>query len=815
MNDLRYALRALRKSPGYTSVAVLVLALGIGVNTAVFSVLNGVVLRPLRYEAADRLYGVWEQSERGDYRLASYPTFLDWREQSDVFEALAYVRGTSTLMPGDQGARQVGSAFVSDEFFDVLRGRPLLGRTFSDEEQRPGGPRVAVLTYALWQERFGGDEGVLGSTLRLDDVWYTVVGVVPDWFQFPDWAEVYLPLAVIAPTDRILSQRDFHADSRVVVKLKPAVSVEQAQAAMANIQGRLAAAYPAESRGWTGVELVSLFEEELRFGAVRPILLLLTGAVTLVLLLACANVANMSLVRAATRSRELAVRAALGAGRGRVTRLLLAESAVLVLSGGVLGLLVAWWGISLLRAAAPEGLPRITEIALDGRILGFTALISILVTVLVGLVPALRATASDLTEPWKAGSHGAGGARVQSRLRSSLVAFEVAVALVLLIGTGLLVRSLWVVSRVDPGFDPTRVVTLAIFPPSPRYDAPDRAVALYQRVAEEIAALPGVEEVALSNHLPLGGASLPRPIEIAGRPPDPRGIDEPVLFRTISTEYFATMRIPVRRGRPFTPGEVATAAPVAIINETLARRYWPDANPVGRFVTLFKSSQARADFGERIQVEIVGVVGDVRHTGLEDDPAAEVYIPYTLNPWGYMNVVVRATGDAASLIPVLTRTVAAVDPDIPVAGRQRPGTMTQVLSGQLARRRFTATLLSGFAAGALLLAALGIYGVMAYLVTLRTREIGVRAALGATPRRITRLVVAQSAGVVVIGLAVGLAAAFGLTQLIENLLYGVAATDAMTFASVTVFLGVVALLASYLPARRAAKIDPMEALRHE
>jgi putative ABC transport system permease protein len=811
--DLRYALRALRKSPGYTIVAVLALALGIGVNTAVFSVLDGVLLRPLRYEEADRLFGVWERSEGGDYRLPSYPTFLDWREQSDVFHALAFVRGTSTLMPGDEGARRVGSAFVSEEFFDVLRGQPLLGRMFSHDEQQPGGPRVAVLTHALWRERFGSDESAVGSTIRLDDASYTIVGILPPWFRFPDWAEVYLPLAGIISTDRILAQRGFHADSRVVVKVQPNVSVTQAQAAMAGIQARLATAYPAEHRGWTGVELVSLFEQELGFGAVRPILYLLAGAVTLVLLLACANVANMSLVRAATRSRELAIRAALGAGRRRVARLLLAESAVLALSGGALGLLFAWWAIGLLRAAAPEGLPRVTEIAVNARMLGFTVLVSVLATVCIGLAPVVRATKPDLTEPLKSGSAAAAGAGIRSRLRSSLVALEVALALVLLIGTGLLVRSLWVLSRVDPGFDPTRLATVTVFPPSPRYDAPDRAVALYQRVADAIDALPGVEKVALSNHLPLGRASLFRPIEIPGREPDPEG-DEQVLFRTISAEYFATMRIPVRRGRPFTPGDVATASHVAIVNETLARRYWPDQDPIGRFVTLFKSSQARADFGERFSVEIVGVVGDVRNV-IEDEPAPEVYIPYTVNPWGWVNVVVRTAGDPEALMPLLSRTVAAVDPDIPVAGRQRPGTMRQSVSGQLARRRFTVTLLSGFAAGALLLAALGIYGVIAYMVALRTREFGVRAALGATPRHITRLVVAQSARVVAVGLAVGLAAAFGATRLLRSLLYGVGTTDLMTFASVTVFLGAVALFASYLPARRATRVDPVVALRTE
>ena len=811
--DLRYALRTLRRTPVFTLIAVLTLATAIGANTVIFSVLNGVVLRPLQYQDSDRLFGIWERSEGGDYRLGSYPTFRDWRAQSNVFEALAYIRGSSSLIPTNDGSRRVGTAFVSDEFFDVLKGPPLVGRLFSPEEQRPGGPPVAVLTYELWRDVFGGDRGAVGSTIRLNDATYTVVGVLPAWFRFPSWAGVYVPLATIVPSDRILTQRGFHADSRIVVKLKPDVSVAQAQAAMANIQARLATAYPAENRGWTQVELASLFEEELRFGAVRPILILLSAAVAAVLLLACANVANMSLVRAATRSRELAVRAALGAGRGRVARLLFTESAVLVLAGGVVGLLLAFWAIALVRAAAPGGLPRVNEIAIDARMLGFTALICLLTTVAVGVVPAVRPPAADLSVPLKAGSPGAGTSGIWLRLRSALVALEVALALVLLIGTGLLVRSLWALSHVDPGFDPKGVITFAVFPPH-RYDAAERAVDLYQRVASAIASLPGAGEVALSNHVPLTGASLPRPIEVPGRTPDPQG-DPPVLFRTISAGYFDVMRIPMRKGRAFTATDIALASRVAIINETLARRFLPGQNPIGKFVTLFKSAQARSDFGQRFPVEIIGVVGDVKHTGLQDDAAPEVYIPYTVNPWGYMNVVVRTRGDPQAVLAAIPRAVAAVDRDIPVAGPQRPGALTQVVSGQWARQRFTVTMLSGFAGGALLLAALGIFGVIAYVVTLRTREFGVRAALGATPRDIVRLVIRQTTGVVVMGLVVGVGAALGLTRLMTSLLYNVPATDPLTFASLTVFLAVVALLASYLPARRATRGDPMIALRNE
>jgi putative ABC transport system permease protein len=813
LRDLRYALRTLRRTPVFTLIAVLTLATAIGANTVIFSVLNGVVLRPLQYDASDRLFGIWERSEGGDYRLGSYPTFRDWRAQSNVFEALAYIRGSSSLISTEDGSSRVGTAFVSDEFFDVLKAPPLIGRVFSPEEQQPGGPPVAVLTYELWRDVFGGDRGAVGSTIRLNDASYTIVGVLPAWFRYPSWTGVYVPLTTILPTDRILAQRGFHADSRIVAKLKPHVSPKQVQASMASIQARLATAYPAENRGWTQVELASVFEEELRFGAVRPILILLAAAVATVLLLACANVANMSLARAATRSRELAVRAALGAGRGRVARLLFTESAVLVLAGGVLGLLLAFWAIGLLRATAPGGLPRVNEIAIDARMLGFTALICLLATVAVGVAPAVRPPAADLSVPLKAGSPGAGASGIWLRLRSALVALEVALALVLLIGTGLLVRSLWALSHVDPGFDPQGVIAFQVFPP-PTYDASDRAVDLYQRVAGAIAALPGAGKVALSNHVPLTGAYLPRPIEIPGRTPDPQG-DPPVLFRTISAEYFDVMRIPVRQGRAFTAADVALASHVAIINETLARRFLPGQNPIGKFVTLFKSAQARSDFGQRFSVEIVGVVGDVRHTGLEDAPAPEVYIPYTVNTWGYMSVVVRTRGDTQALLNEIPRAVAAIDRDIPVAGAQRPGELAQVVAGQFARQRFTVTVLSGFAGGALLLAALGIFGVIAYVVTLRTREFGVRAALGATPRDIVRLVIRQTTGVVVVGLVVGFGAALALTRLMTRLLYNVPPTDPLTFASLTVFLAFVALLASYFPARRATRVDPMVALRNE
>jgi len=469
------------------------------------------------------------------------------------------------------------------------------------------------------------------------------------------------------------------------------------------------------------------------------------------------------------------------------------------------------------RAAAPDGLPRVAEIRIDGWVLAFTMVVSLVTVVVVGVAPALRATPPDLAASLKEGTSAAGRSRARSRLRSSLVALEVALALVLLVGSGLLLVSFWRLSRVELGFNPARIVSLDVFPPGRKYDAPENAAELYRRVAEAIASLPGVERVALSNFVPLAGAYFPSHIKVPGRMPPPEG-DEFVLFRTISADYFRTMEIPVRRGRPFTAAEVTSATRVAIVNETLARRYWPDQDPVGRPVTLFKSAQSRADFGQSFTAEVVGIVGDVRHTGLNESPAAEVYVPYTVNPWGHVAVIARTRVDPATLLVSLRRAVSAVDPDIPVVGATESGgmvTMKRLLADQLARRRFTVILLVAFAVAALLLAALGIYGVISYVVTLRTHEIGIRTALGATSKDVRVLVVVEALRVVAVGLVAGLAGAFGLTRLLRSLLYGVGPTDPGTFLTVTLLLAAVAFVASYLPARRASRVDPMVALRTE
>ena len=814
LQDLRYAVRTLTRSPGFTLAAGLALAVGIGANTAVFSVVRGVLLRPLAYDRSDRLYVLFEQNERGDGRLASYPTFHDWVDQSNAFSGLAFVRGKGFVLRAAEGAERLGGAAVSSGFFSTMGAHPLRGRVFTPDEES-GGAHVAVITYELWQERFGGRPDVVDSAVTFGDATYIVIGVLPQGFRYPVWADLYVPISTILGTDSALTQRGLHVDSRVVGRLKPGITPEQGTQAMSGLATRIAATYPKESAGWTRVALAPIRDEVLGFGStVERTLLVLAAAVGCVLLIACANVANLSLVRAATRAREIAIRTALGAGRIRVVRQLGTESAALALLGAVGGVLLALWGVGALKAAPPVGLPRIGEIAVDGAVLVFSLGVSILTAVLVGLAPAVRGSAPDLVHALKEGTHGAGDGSGRSRLRATLVTAEVALTLVLLVGAGLLIRSFWRLSRLDPGFNPERVVTLDVQPPR-RYVSAAQVMTLYRRLVDAVAILPGVQRVALSNHIPLSGAYIPSRIVIPGRVPQP-GQDESVLFRTVSAEYFRTMEIPVRRGRPFDERDMAPAAHVALVNEALARRDWPQADPVGHQITLFKSAQGQADFGQPFSVEVIGVIGNVRHIGLDQDPAPEVYIPYPVNLWGHIGLIVKTTADPRRMIRALRRAVLAVDPDIPVVGSDKGfRTMEDYLSTYLATRRFTMTLLAGFAACALLLSAIGIYGVIAYAVAQRTREIGIRTALGARPREVARLVLGQSMRTVALGLVVGVGGALAVSRLLSTLLYGVGATDPLTFIGVTLLLAAVAALASYVPARRATRVDPIVALRYE
>ncbi len=565
--DLRYAVRTLRKSPGFATAAILTLALAIGSNTAVFSVVNGVLLRPLPFAEQDRLFMLAEQSRQGAFRPPSYPTFLDWRAQSSAFSGLAYVRGGGQRLAGPEGVQSILASFVSPGFFATLGEPPLIGRLFTPDEEQSGA-HVTVLSYDLWQARFGGDPAILGKTLSLTAGVFTVVGVLPHDVAYPPWAaeQLYVPIATVAATDRALTQRGFHADCRIIGRLKPGMTLEQAKADLDGVARREAATYPGFNADWTSVALFPL-RDEILFGTTQQLLVLVV-AVGLVLMIGCVNVANLTLARAGARGRELAIRSALGAGRGRVVRQLLTESVLLASLGGGLGVAAAYAAIALLKRAAPSVLPRLETVQVDGWVLAFALGVTLITTVATGLLPALRAARPDLTDSLKEGTAGAGTGHRRQRLRAALVISEIALSVVLVVGAGLLIRSLWRLRAVNPGFDPQGLVTFWISPPPLRAQDPARLASLYTQVEDAARALPGVTSVALTNFTPLSGGGLPSPVEIPGRAPDPLR-DPRVWFMTVSPGYFRTMRIPVRAGREFTEADLAPGAAV-VVNEAFA-----------------------------------------------------------------------------------------------------------------------------------------------------------------------------------------------------------------------------------------------------
>jgi len=813
MNDLRFAVRTLRKSPGFAAAAILTLALAIGSNTAVFSLVNGVLLRPLPFAEQDRLFMLAEQSRQGAFRPPSYPTFLDWRAQSSAFADLAYVRGGGQRLAGPEGIQSIVASAVSTGFFATLGEGPLLGRLFTQDEERAG-THVAVLSYALWQSRFGGDPHMLGKALSLTAGVFTVVGVLPHDVAYPPWAseQLYMPIATVAATDRALTQRGFHADCRIIGRLKPGMTREQAKANLDGVARREAATYPGFNADWTSVALFPL-RDEILFGTTQQLLVLVV-AVGLVLMIGCVNVANLTLARAGARGRELAIRSALGAGRGRVVRHLLTESLVLASVGAALGVVAAYSAVAMLQRAAPTVLPRLETVRVDGSVLGFALGVTIITAVGAGLFPALRAARPDLTDSLKQGTAGAGTGRGRQRLRAALATSEIALAVVLVVGAGLLIRSLWQLVAVNPGFDPQGLVTFWISPPPLRAQDPARLAALYTRVEDAARALPGVTSVALTNFAPLSGGGLPSPVEIPGRAPDPLR-DPRVWFMTVSPGYFRTMRIPLRAGRDFTEADLAPGAAV-IVNEAFVRAFWPGLDPIGRQVTLHKAVQGRPDFGEPLPGTVVGVVGDVHHFGLDTPAEAQVYVPFTRNVWGHMSLVVRTAVAPAGFLATLGRSVRQVDPDIPMTlSGSRSAADTIDITAGLESRQLDAWLLGGFAAAALLLAAIGIYGLLAYAVGQRRRELGIRLALGASRGDVMSQVVGEGIRLAAAGIVVGVLIALAVTRLLAALLYGVGASDPKTFVGVVALLAVVSLVASYLPARRAALVDPIVALRHE
>ncbi|MBA3553385.1 MAG: ABC transporter permease [Gemmatimonadales bacterium] len=756
----------------------------------------------------------FESDSAGNNRLASYPTFQDWRAATNLFDGLAFARGFGTVMKTAAGAERLVTAYVTDEFFEVLPTRAAVGRTLIAGDWAPGAPAAVMLSHRLWQRRFGGDPAAVGRNIVLGDRSYTVVGVLPVDYGYPTWAELYAPITVILSTDRALQQRGLHTDSRIVGQLRAGVDTAAASRGLSAVAARLADSYPAESGGWRSVALFPVEAEVL--GDTGAQLRLLTAAAVLVLLIACVNVANLSLARATTRSRELAIRTALGAGRGALLRLLAAESLLLGVAAGALGFGVAAWLTQVIRRLGRDLLPRVDEIAVAAAPLVVGVAVSVAAVIGFGLIPALRPSVGTLAGELKE-TAGSGTTRSRHRLRATLVVTEFALALMLLVGAGLLVRSMLRLQQVSVGFEPERLLAVPIDPPSPRYDDPGRALVLYHALADAAAGVPGVISVSLTNHVPLSGGSMPSRIEIDGAVSDREGAGE-VLFRVIDTAYLRTAGVPLVAGRDFTADDVRSPGPAVLVNQTLAQRYWPGKNPIGQRITVFKSAQGRADFGEAVRSSVVGVVGDVRHYAPETEFVPEVYVPYTLAVWPRIALLVRVGADPGSTALLLQRAVQSVDPDIPLEGADlRSGVyqLTESLRDTFGYRRLVTGLLVAFASPAVFLAALGLYGVIAYLVSQRAHEIAIRMALGASEGSVLRLVLAHGLKLALLGGAIGAVGVLVGGRVLESQLYGVTSTDPVSLLGAGVMLTIVAVLATFLPARRAAKVQPMRALRAE
>ena len=792
--DLRYGARVLAKRPGFTAVAVLTLALGIGANSAIFSVVNAVLLRPLPFNEPERLIRLWETFYPSGWGSVSVPNLKDWREQNDVFSGLVAFQTSSFVLQSAVYPERVSAANVSADFFEVLGVPTQSGRGFFEGEDQPGRQHIVVLSDQLWKRNFGAAPGIIGQSLSLSGEKYTVVGVIPPGFRYPSrLTELWVPLVPQANQ----TNRGTHW-LQVLGRLKPGVTIDQAREQMITIAARLEQQYPDE-QARRSVRLLPLQEETVR--NVRPALLLMLGAVAFVLLIACTNVANLLLARTSGRGREIAIRSALGAGRGTLIRQFLTESVLLSALGGALGLVLAKWGLDILVALAASSLPRAHEVGLDGKVLGFTLLLSMVTGVVFGLAPAIQASKTDVQQALKEGG-SAGGGYGRNWLRSLLVVTEITAALVLLVGAGLLIRSFARLQDTDAGLRPENVLTLSLALPPAKYDTPQKVSTFYQQLLARVSELPGVQACGAINMLPLQQWGTNGPIEIEGEGPHPAGQAPLAEYRAASPDYFRVLGIRLIAGRFFNEQDRESAAIAIIINQTLADRHFPNQDPIGK----------RLKAGSPDWVTIVGIVGDVKQSGLTQPARAELFWCSMQAPITGMSLVVRAASEPTALTSAVRGEVQALDRDLPIHNVKTMGT---VIAESVADQRLNMLLLGIFAGVALILSVIGIYSVMSYTTTQSTREIGIRMALGAQPMDVLKLIIGHGAMLSLIGVALGLTVAFGLTRLMVSLLYGVTATDPLTFASVPVVLIAVSLVACYLPARRAIKIDPMVALRYE
>ena len=816
--DLCYGARTLAKKPGFSAIAVFTLALGIGANTAIFSVVNAVLLRPLPFADPDELIAVGQNDSLNRARLAqfSFRNFADFREQSQSFERLAAYYNTNFTLTGAREAVRLRGTIVTADLFPLLRVSPALGRSFLPEEDAAGGGpggRPAILSWECWQQHFGGDASVVGRAIDLNNSPFTIIGVMPAGFSFPIqsqpteiWVSTALDNERPSNPGAIMVARGFRG-WRVIGRLKPNATREQAQSEADVIGAGLAARFPDINKDM-GIVVRPLLESLV--GNLRPPLLLLLAAVGFVLLIACVNVANLLLERAISRQREIRVRLAIGAGRWRITRQLLTESVLLAGLGGVAGTVLAVWGTDVIIALSPEALTRITETRVDARVLAFTGLISLATGVAFGLAPALLIGRTNLAEALREGARGATASVHTNRTRGLLVIVEVALALVLLVGAGLLIQSFVRLQQVALGFDPRDVLTFNVAMPTDGTTAPQHIATFYQQLTERLKALPGVANASVVFQLPLSGSGATTGLTIEGKPAHPS--DRPnAVIHMVDPEYFRTMGIPLVKGRTFTERDVLNSAPVLIINNTLAHQHFPNEDPIGKRIAPGFSTLPMNDDGPGMR-EIVGVVGDVRHQNLQGPAQPEFYFPQAQMPMSSMTVVIRAAGDPRALQHAARGIVQSLNKSAPIFNVR---TVEELVGGSVASPRFNTLLLAMFAGVALILTAVGLYGVISYSVAQNTQQIGIRVALGAQTGDVFKLIVGQGTFLTLVGVVIGLGAAYGLTRLMSSLLYGVGATDPWTFAGVAMLLMLVAFIACYLPARRATRIDPVVALRYE
>lgn len=798
--DLRYGVRTLRKNPRFTAVAVIVLALGIGANTAIFSVVNGVLLRPLPYPDSDQVVSIFQHDTKVGIERApvSFANFIDYRARAQSFAGMAALRPFGFDWTGEGEPETFHAWLVTEDFFNVMGLGALHGRVPSREEFQPGRELVVVVSHGLWQRRFGGDPGVVGRRLTLDGKPFTVVGVMPPEFHLMDKRGMIAPYT-LNESDARRRGANFLT---VVGRLKPGVPLTQAQTEMRDVAGRLAQEYPQTNREMSAT-VVRISEQML--GGVRPALLVLLGAVALVLLIACANVASLMLARGSERGRELAIRAALGAGRFRVVRQLLTESFIIALLGGIFGVLLAWWGLDMILALSPGSLPRSEHVGISLPVLGFAIALSLMTAVGFGLVPSLHFSRSDLQDTLKEGGRTASAGVARHRLRRGLVVAEIALALVLLVGAGLLVRSFARLISVDPGFTPENALALQVHVYE-QYPTPEQQSAFFEETLFRLAALPGVKAAGGTTAPPFeNGIEVDSDFAIHGQPPPAPGQEPTAQHTIVTSDFFRAIGVKLSRGRVFEKSDHANAPPVVIINETFARRYFPGEDPLGKQILVRRLTRP-------VVREIVGVVGDVRHTGLDSPTKPELFMHMLQVPFGSMTFVVRTDSDPVALLPAVKREVWSVNRNLPFYS---VATMEQLIADTLKERRLSLALLGTFALLALAVAAVGLYGLISFSTSQRTHEIGVRMALGAQGRDIVKLILGEGLLLTLIGVALGAAGAFMLTSFMRGLLFGVSSSDPATYAAVAILLTAVALLACYLPARRATKVDPLIALRTE